>query len=64
VDAQALRRELDRRSEQLETSKRQTVEAEARAEQIRQNYESTLSWRATELLRAAREFLRRLRRRA
>jgi hypothetical protein len=59
VDAQGLRRELDRRSEQLEESKRRTAAAESRAEQIRHNYEATLSWRATELLRTAREFLRR-----
>jgi hypothetical protein len=63
VDAQGLRRELDRRSEQLEEGKRRTADAEARADQIRSNYESTLSWRATETLRTARELFRRLRRR-
>ena len=62
VEVQALRRELDRRSAQLEASKQQTEEAKARAEQIRRNYESTLSWRATERLRAARDRIRRLRR--
>ena len=61
VEVQSLRRELDRRHEQLEQSQRQTAEAEARTEQIRRNYESTLSWRATERLRAARDLLRRLR---
>ena len=60
VEAQALRRELNRRDEQLELSKRQTADAEARTEQIRSNYESTLSWRATERLRAARDLVRRL----
>ena len=60
VEAQALRRELSRRDEQLELSKRQTADAEARTEQTRSNYESTLSWRATERLRAARDLVRRL----
>ena len=56
-----LRRELNRRDEQLELSKRETADADARTEQIRSNYESTLSWRATERLRAARDLVRRLR---
>jgi hypothetical protein len=60
VDAQGLWRELNRRDEQLELSKRQTADAEARTAQVRSSYESTLSWRATERLRAARDLVRRL----
>ena len=62
VEAQGLRRELDRRDEQLELEQaRETADAEARDGADPRNYESTLSWRATERLRAARDLVRRLR---
>ena len=59
VDAQGLRRELRRGEVALEGSRRETVAAVARTEEVRRNYESTLSWRATSALRWARDFVRR-----
>jgi hypothetical protein len=60
VDAQALRRELVRSQGDLEASGRETAAAVARTEEVRRNYESTLSWRSTRALRSVRDFLRRL----
>ncbi len=59
VDAQALRRELGRRDAALEASRRETAAAVAHTEEVRRNYESTLSWRATSALRWARDLVRR-----
>ena len=59
VDAQGLRRELRRGEVALEASRRETAAAVARTEEVRRNYESTLSWRATSALRWARDFVRR-----
>ena len=59
VDAQALRRELRQSEAALEASRRETAAAVARTEEVRRNYESTLSWRATRTLRSARDLVRR-----
>ena len=59
VEVQGLRRELTRSHAALEASRRETAAADARTEEVRRNYESTLSWRATRALRSARDLLRR-----
>lgn len=59
VEVQGLRRELTRTHAALEASRRETGAAAARTEEVRRNYESTLSWRATRGLRSARDLLRR-----
>jgi len=59
VEVQGLRRELTRSHAALEASRRETAAAVARTEEVRRNYESTLSWRATRALRSARDLLRR-----
>ena len=63
VEAQALRRELVDKQREVEANVRETRRAQAENEQIRRNYESTLSWRVTRGLRAARALIDRLRRR-
>ncbi len=63
VEAQALRRELVDKQREVEANVRETRRAQAENEQIRRNYESTLSWRVTRRLRAARALIDRLRRR-
>ncbi len=63
LEAQALRRELVRKQQEVEANLRETRRAEAAAEQTRRNYESTLSWRVTRPLRTARALVKRLRRR-
>ena len=42
-------------SDEVDANARETQRARAETEQVRRNYESTLSWRATERLRAARD---------
>ena len=59
VEAQALRRELVAQAARGRCERaRDAAGAGRETEQIRRNYESTLSWRATRPLRAARELVR------
>jgi hypothetical protein len=62
VEAQGLRRELVRMQGEIEARVREARRAEA--EQVRRNYETTLSWRAARPLRSARALVGRLRRRS
>ncbi len=63
VESQGLRRQLVRKQHEVDANAREARRARAETEQIRRNYESTLTWRATRQLRAARELIRRLGRR-